>query len=152
MDYQPQASESSSKMPRGRSLYGSLPEQLRQKNSFVSRLRDILAVRRRYRIATSTQIDIPAVSDKALLTMVHRLDSGLVQVTALNFSNHPISDQVISEHLPPGAAVIDMFSERRLGMVDRWGTFHSGLGPASGHVPSSCRHGQANRWVTAISS
>ncbi len=132
MDYQPKATESSSKMPRGRSLYGSLPEQLRQKNSFVSRLRDILAVRRRYGIATSTQIDIPAVSNKALLTMVHRLDSGLVQVTALNFSNHPISDRVISEHLPPGAAVIDMFSERRLGMVDQRGTFPLGLGPHQG--------------------
>ena len=71
----------------------------------MSRLRDILAVRRRYGIATSTQIDIPAVSNKALLVMVHRLDSGLIQVTALNFSNHPISDRVVSEHLPPGAAV-----------------------------------------------
>ena len=132
MDYQPQTVESSSEMPRGRSLYGSLPEQLKKNYSFVSRLRDILAVRRRYGIATSTQIDIPAVSNMALLVMVHRLDSGLIQVTALNFSNHPISDRVVSEHLPPGAAVIDMFSERRLGMVDQWRTFPIGLSPHQG--------------------
>ena len=132
MDYQPQASESSSKMPRGRSLYGSLPEQLENRTSFVSRLRDILAVRRRYGIATSTQVDIPAVSNKALLVMVHRLDNGLVQVTALNFSNHPISDRVVSEHLPPGAAVIDMFTERRLGMVDHKCTFPIALNPHQG--------------------
>ena len=92
MDYQPQAAESSSQMPPGRSLYGSLAEQLKTRNSFVSRLRDILAVRRRYGIATGTQLDVPAVSDKALLVMVHRLDSGLIQMTALNFSNRPISD------------------------------------------------------------
>ena len=46
MDYQPEAVESSSGMPRGRSLYGSLPEQLKNRTSFVSRLREILAVRR----------------------------------------------------------------------------------------------------------
>jgi hypothetical protein len=43
---------------------------------------------------------------------VHRLDSGLVQVTVLNFSSHQISDQVVSEHLHPGAMAIDMFSKK----------------------------------------
>ncbi len=132
MDYQPQASESSSKMPRGRSLYGSLPEQLKMRTSFVSRLRDILAVRRRYGIATSTQVDIPAVSNRALLVMVHRLDNRLIQATALNFSNHPISDWVVSEHLSPGASVIDMLTDRRLGAVARGRTFPISLNPHQG--------------------
>ena len=132
MDYQPSSGESSSNMPRGRSLYGSLPQQLKIKNSFVSRLRDILSVRRHYGIATSAQIDIPVVSNKALLVMVHRLDSGLVQVTALNFSNHPIFDQVVSEHLRPGSGVIDMLSKRRLGLVDQWRTFPISLSPHQG--------------------
>jgi hypothetical protein len=132
MDYRHQAAESSSTMPHGRSLYGSLTEQLKRKDSFVSRLRDILAVRWRYSIATGTQLDVPAVSNKALLVMVHRLDSGLIQVTALNFSNHPISDRVVSEYLSPGAAVIDMFTERRLGMVDQRRTFPVGLNPHQG--------------------
>jgi trehalose synthase len=132
MDYQPLAGESSSKMPRGRSLYGSLPEQLKTRTSFVSRLRDILAVRRRYGIATSTQVDVPAVSNKALLVMVHRLDSGLLQVTVLNFSNSPISGLVVSEHFAPGAAVMDMFTERRLGVVDQRRTFPVDLNPHQG--------------------
>jgi trehalose synthase len=131
MNYQPQG-DSSSKMPRGRSLYGSLPEQLKKRTSFVSRLRDILAVRRRYGIATGTQVDIPAVSNKALLVMIHWLDSGLIQVTALNFSNHPISDWIVSEHLSPGAAVIDMFTDTRLGIVDQGRTFPIGLKPHQG--------------------
>ena len=153
MDYQPQACESSSKMPRGRSLYGSLPEQLKKNNSFVSRLRDILAVRRRYGIATSTQIDIPAVSNRALLVMIHRLDSGLIQVTVLNFSNHPISDWIVSEHLSPGAAVIDMFTDRRLGIVDQGRTFPIGLKPHQGMslliIPDMSK---ADRSATAVVS
>jgi trehalose synthase len=132
MDYQPGAGESSSKMPRGRSLYGSLPEQLKDRASFVSRLRDILAVRRSYGIATSTQVDVPAVSNSALLVMVHRLDSGFIQVSALNFAKYPISDRVVSEYLSPGAEVIDMFTDRRLGMVDQRRSFPVGLNPHQG--------------------
>ena len=132
MDHQPQATESSSKMPRGRSLYGSLPEQLQQRNSFISRLQEILVVRRRFGLATSTQVDIPAVSEPALLVMVHRLDGGLVQVTALNFSSDPIADRVTSDQLRPGATVRDMLSERKLGVVDDDGSFLLGLGPHQG--------------------
>ena len=152
MNYQPQASESSSRMPRGRSLYGSLPEQLNKKDSFASRLRDILAVRRRFGIATSTQIDIPAVSDKALLVMVHRLDSGLVQITALNFSSHPIADRVVSEYLRPGAAVIDMFSDRRLGTVDQLRTFPIGLSPHQGMSLLIADTPEADRFATTLAS
>jgi trehalose synthase len=132
MDFQPHAGESSSRMPRGRSLYGSLPEQLKNENSFASRLRNILTVRRRYGIATGTQIDIPAVSDQALLVMVHRLESQLVQVTVLNFSHRQIFDQATSEHFGPGATVIDMSSKRRLGQVDAWRSFPISLRPYQG--------------------
>ena len=89
-------------MPPGRSLYGSLPEQLEEPSSFVRRLSDILAVRRRSGIATCTQLEIPSVSDPALLVMVHRLDTGATQVTALNFSTHSVRDRVVSEHFVPG--------------------------------------------------
>ena len=129
MDHQPQATKSSSQMPRARSLYGSLPDQLQQRNSFISRLQDILVVRRRFGLATSTQVDIPAVSEPALLVMVHRLDGGLVQVTALNFSSDPIADRVTSVRLRPGATIRDMLSERKLGVVDDDGSFSSASVP-----------------------
>ena len=132
MDYQPGAGESSSRMPRGRSLYGSLPEQLKTRTSFVSRLRDILAIRQRYRIATSMQVDVPAVSNKALLVMVHRLDSGLIQVTALNFSKHAISERVVSDYFSPAAAVIDMLTDARLGTIDQSRTCSVDLNPHQG--------------------
>ena len=132
MDYQPDAAEAESKVPRAVSLYGSLPEQLDDANSFVSRLRDILAVRARYGIATSTQVDVPPVSDKAMLVMVHRLDSGVTQVTVLNFSSHPVRGTVTSEHLPPGSKVIDMFTDHVLTEVDKACSFGVRLRPYQG--------------------
>jgi trehalose synthase len=132
MDYQRDAAEAESKVPRAVSLYGSLPEQLDDANSFVSRLRDILAVRARYGIATSTQVDVPPVSDKAMLVMVHRLDSGVTQVTVLNFASHPVRGTVTSEHLPPDSKVIDMFTDHVLTEVDKACSFGVRLRPYQG--------------------
>jgi len=141
MDYRPEASESPSKMPRGISLYGSLPHQLRDPNSFASRLRDILAVRTRHGIATAVQVEVPEVSDKAMLVMVHRLDTRRMQVTVLNFSSQPIAGSITSQHLAPGAAVIDMVTDQVIAEVDHDHTFpvwlepHQGLSLVTNPVP-----------------
>jgi trehalose synthase len=132
MDYQPEATESPSTMPRGTSLYGPLPQQLQDPNSFAARLREILAVRSRYRISTSMQVDVPEVSDKAMLVMVHLLDTSQLQVTVLNFSNRSIAGRVTSEHLAPGAAVIDMCTGQVIAEVDPEQTFAVFLEPHQG--------------------
>jgi hypothetical protein len=113
-------------------LYGSLPEQLKDPNSFAARLRDILAVRTRYGIATSVQVDVPEVSNKAMLVMVHLLDTTQIQVTLLNFSNQSIAGSVRSEHLAPGAAVIDMSTDQVIAEVDHQHTFTVSLQPHQG--------------------
>jgi trehalose synthase len=132
MNYQPEANESPSKMPRGSSLYGSLPQQLQDPNSFASRLREMLAVRTRYRIATSVQVDVPEVSNKAMLVMVHRLDTTQLQLTVLNFSSQPIAGRVTSRHLASGSAVIDMFTDQVIAEVDHEHTFVVSLEPHQG--------------------
>ena len=106
------------RMPPGRSLYGTLPEQLADPDSFASRLRDIIAVRRRYGIATAVQVDVPSVSHRSELVLVHRLADGTHQITVLNFGPEPIVGTVRSEHLPPGGTVTDMFTGERVGTVD----------------------------------
>ncbi|MCW2811272.1 MAG: treS [Friedmanniella sp.] len=131
MDYRPDATESLSKMPRGISLYGSLPAQLADDRSFVSQLRDILAIRKRFGIATSIQLDVPRVSHKAMLVMVHQL-SDAEQVTVLNFSNEPISGTVRSHHLVPGSLLVDMFADEEVGEVDDLNSFAVSLGPHEG--------------------
>ncbi|MET1006123.1 MAG: maltose alpha-D-glucosyltransferase [Propionibacteriaceae bacterium] len=133
MDYKPDATESLSKMPRGVSLYGTLATQRHDDNSFASKLREILQVRKQYGIATAEQLDVPQVSNKAMLVLVHRLmDSGDVQVTVLNFSNQPISGSVRSKHLVRGGVVVDMFTDEQLAEVDDLHSFAVSLDPHQG--------------------
>ena len=132
MGYRPEATESPSKMPRGSSLYGSLPQQLQDPNSFASRLREILAIRSCFGIATSVQVDVPEVSNKAMLVMVHRLDTAQVQVTVLNFSGQSVAGSVKSEHLAPGSVVTDMSTDQVIAEVDLGHTFPVSLKPYEG--------------------
>jgi len=131
MNYRPDARESLSKMPRGTCLYGSLPAQLTDDSSFGSRLREILAVRERYQIATAVQLDVPSVSHKAMLVMIHQLTDA-EQVTVLNFGAEPISGTVRSDHLVPSSALVDMFTDLEAGEVDDLGSFQISLGPHEG--------------------
>jgi trehalose synthase len=132
MDYRPEASQSSSHIPRGISLYGSLPRQLSDPTSFATGLRDILAVRARYGIATATQVDVPTVADQATLAMIHRLGTGQIQATVLNFSTRPVCARITSPHLPPGGTVIDMCADAEIGDVDREHTLAVPLAPHQG--------------------
>ena len=122
-------------MPRGISLYGSLPRQLADADSFAMRLKAILDLRTRYAIATARQIDIPQVSNRGLLVAVHDLSEnggfseGLLQATVLNFSLDDVVGGVRSDHLQPGSIVTDMFSGEVLGLVDDLNTFAIALGP-----------------------
>ncbi len=106
------------RMPPATSLYGTLPEQLADPDSFAGRLCRIIDVRTRHGIATSVQVDVPDVSHRCELVMVHRLADGAHQITVLNFSPEPVTGTVRSEHLPAGASVTDMFTGKALASVD----------------------------------
>jgi len=106
------------RMPPGRSLYGTLGEQLADPDSFARRLAKIIEVRRRSGIATATQIDVPDVSHKSELVMVHNLDGHQLQITVLNFSAESLTGSVRSEHLPGGATLTDMLTGEEIGTVD----------------------------------
>ena len=118
-------------MPRGRALYGPLPAQLNDPSSFARRLSDILAVRARHGIATATQLDIAAVSNPAMLVMVHALDAG-IQVTALNFSPAPVTGTAMSDHLTIGSSVTDMLTNAQLPDVGEDHTLRLNLQPHQG--------------------
>jgi hypothetical protein len=77
-------------------------------------------------------VEVPEVSNKAMLVMVHRLDTRQVQVTVLNFSDRPIAGSVTSQHLAPGAAVVDMVSDQVVAEVDHAHTFAVWLEPHQG--------------------
>ncbi|WP_163167179.1 maltose alpha-D-glucosyltransferase [Arthrobacter sp. Alg241-R88] len=127
-----EATVSASGMPRARSLYGPLPEQLKDDQSFARRLQKILKVREEWGIATSLLLDVPDVSHRGLLVMVHRLASGQIQVTVLNFSGESITGSVHSTHLEAGAQVQDLFTEETVGQVDDLHSFFIELGAYQG--------------------
>ena len=118
MGADPQATVSSSGMPRVRSLYGTLPEQLADERSFASRLAEVLSIREEHGIATGRLVDVPAVSHRPVLVMVNELSDGRQQVTVLNFSREPVDATVLSEHLVEGSTVTDAFTRATVGTVD----------------------------------
>lgn len=120
------------RMPSARSLYGTLPTQLADPESFASGLRAILDVRRRFDIATAVQVDVPSVSHRSELVMVHRLGDGTHQITVLNFAPESLTGTVRSEHLPPRATVTDMFTGEAVGAVDDLNSFGLELGGYTG--------------------
>jgi maltose alpha-D-glucosyltransferase/alpha-amylase len=131
MGTSPEAESSSAGMPRARSLYGPVPEQLANPDSFARRLQKILAVREQSGVATSTLLDVPDVSHRALLVLVNQLQDGTLQATVLNFSGQDIAGSIQSAHLVPGSTVHDLFSGEQVGQVDDLHSFFLEL-PAYG--------------------
>lgn len=113
MDVNPAAETSSGGLPRATALYGALPAQLADPNSFANQLKRLLQIRRDYRIYESRQVAIPAVQSKGLLVMVHQLPDGMgVQVTALNFGATPVQEFIdLSDLLQRVNTVTDMLTD-----------------------------------------
>ncbi len=131
----PDATESSSGIPLGRSLYGTLPEQLADPDSFVSRLRGVLALRARRGIAEATLLEVPEVEYPGVLAMVLRLPDGTVAVTVLNFGQEPIVDTVLhTEHAVPGVELVDLGTDEPMGEVDEERGVRVVLGAHDGRV------------------
>ncbi|WP_219063130.1 maltose alpha-D-glucosyltransferase [Pseudomonas sp. UMAB-08] len=123
VDLDPDAEFSAGNMPRPKTLYGSLVDQLQRPDSFVSQLKKILAVRRAYDIAASRQILIPDVQHPGLLIMVHELPAGKgTQITALNFSAEPVVETLHLPDIAPGP-VVDIINERVEGDLTEQGEF-----------------------------
>ena len=90
----PNAQYSRSKLPRARSLYGSLPEQLKDPLSYVSTLKKMLKVRKDYKINLSLPIDIIDVKNPSLYVATYKLYDKSLLMIALNFSQNPIEEEL----------------------------------------------------------
>lgn len=133
MGVNPLAQQSSGGIPRAVNLYGALPEQLSQPGSFVRQLQTILRLRQQAGLPTAHQIDIPEVSHRGMLVMVHQLPQrDRLQVTVLNFADEVITGSIVSEQLPPHAQVKDMFTETLVATVDELHSFPIRLSPYQG--------------------
>ena len=131
----PEASTSGSGIPVGRSLYGTIPEQLADPASFVSRLRGVLALRARHGIAEATLLEVPEVEYPGVLAMVLRLPDGVVAATVLNFGQEPVVDTVLhTEYAVPGLELVDLGTDEPMGEVDEEHGVRVVLGAHDGRV------------------
>lgn len=127
MGASPQAKQSAFGIDRAPSLYGSLPEQLEDEKSFVSQLRQMLAARKKYRIAEGELLAVPEVKNQSVCVLLLRIPGQhLGAVTALNFSNEPAQTQIdVSDLQREGSAglsgrkVIDAVTHEELGRVSK---------------------------------
>jgi trehalose synthase len=95
MGVNPAARTSRFGLPRARALYGSLPEQLKNSDSFASQLKRMLAARKKYHIAEGELVAVPDVANSALCALVMRIrDGSELAITALNFSRKPVREHL----------------------------------------------------------
>jgi trehalose synthase len=118
MGMAPESRSSGSGLPRARSLYAPIPEQLADEDSFARRLARILEVRKEHGIAAGELLDVPGLAHPGLLAMVQRTATAEMAVTVLNFSSETVTSRVGSSHLDIAAAVTDAFSGQEIGTVD----------------------------------
>ncbi len=135
MGWDPGAPVSAGGVPRAQSLYGPLPSQLEDPNSFVSRLSRMLAMRDAHGIATGSLIAVPRNENPGVLTMINRLAIGAVQISVFNFTGEPVSTTISSKHLPQWTRVVDLANGEQIATVEpnpqkrRHGTFGFDLAP-----------------------
>ncbi len=82
-------------LPKSVALYGTIPHQMKDPNSFLSRLQKILKARKDYLIESATLTGIAKVKNQSLIVLINRLSkSEILQISALNFSNAEIEETI----------------------------------------------------------
>jgi maltose alpha-D-glucosyltransferase/alpha-amylase len=94
MGANPEAQESAFGLPRAKALYGSLPEQMRDPESFASRLGLLLEARRKARIAEGELLAVPEPKASSLCVLVLRLPEHPLAVTVLNFGQKDVEEEL----------------------------------------------------------
>jgi trehalose synthase len=108
-----QATRSAAGLPLATAIYGPLPKQLADPNSFASQLARMLDARAELRLQAGHLIAVADVKAKGLLVLVHQLpDNGEAQVTAINFGNTPVDETVGIAGAPANARALDVLDRK----------------------------------------
>ena len=94
MGASPDAAVSAFGVPRAKALYGPLPDQLRDPDSFASRLKAMLAARSKYRVAEGDLLAVPEPKAAGLCVLVLKLPDHPVAVTVLNFGRDDAAEEI----------------------------------------------------------
>lgn len=121
-----------SHLPLAPSLYGSLPDQLQDPNSFASQLKRLLKIRQKHRIFESELVAIEG--EGSLLVLVNLLpDDGGIQVTAINFGADAV-DQKVRLMFNLSGDLLDLREDRVVQTVENQNTLHLRLGGYSADI------------------
>ena len=114
----PKARASAAGLPRAVALYGSLPAQLGQRDSFASQLARLLKARAALRLYAARLIDVPAVHAPGLLVLVHALpDNAGLEVTAINFGAQALDEAVAVKGASSAATAQDALDPQAPGVA-----------------------------------
>lgn len=105
----PRATESPAGLPEAPALYGPLPEQLEDPDSFASRIRVLMQARERFGISAAELVAVPDLEDDAVFALVMRLpdDVGGVAVTLANYGQEETTVMVDLSSALNGTGVLD---------------------------------------------
>ena len=106
-------------------MYGPLPEQLKDANSFAVQLKRLLAVRKKYKIEQGELIAAPETHQSAVCILVMRVsDQPATIITTLNFGRVQIEEEIdlqaIKDLQPAkfaGKAIFNCVASKREGTV-----------------------------------
>jgi maltose alpha-D-glucosyltransferase/alpha-amylase len=129
-------------IPKAQTLYGDLPTQLTNPNSFAGQIKQILAARKHYNIAGATMNAIPPTGNKAVAVYAMTLPSGDLAITALNYGRSFNSVQVDLTQIPPGIpasqvageSALEIITNQTVGVVNNAGTLTVNLDALAGQT------------------
>ena len=86
-------------LPKAPTLYGDLNDQLQDSESFVSRLKSMLSLRKSLGISESVLMPVPTVAHPGVVVLINRLPEAdgvpaSWQVTALNFGKSSVTESI----------------------------------------------------------
>jgi hypothetical protein len=91
----PDANTSSFGLPRTRTLYAALPEQLKDPNSFAMQLKRILAARKKYQFEQARLVAVPETDQSSSCVLIFRVSGRMsANVTAINFSRDAVEEEI----------------------------------------------------------
>ena len=130
-------------LPEAQALYGPLPQQLQDPNSFASRLKTMLSARAQYRISEATMNAVPPVNNPSVVVLAMTLpNSQNLAITALNYGRAATSIEVDLTQVPPGipaaslagVATVDIVSGQSAGAVSATGGLRIDLEAIAGRT------------------
>jgi len=134
MGINPAAVSSPDGMPKAKMLYGTLPEQLKDADSFVSQLKKMLEIREKYKLALAELIAVPDIRNSGVVVMVHHLPEDLgIEITAINFGRAAIHETIKVPELK-NLKAFNLLENNHEGKTSSAGEFILDLDALSGKV------------------